>query len=256
MRRLLRFFFRLVGTLVLLAAILVGVAWLTFRNPLPETRPGPAADQLARQIEKSIDVAAWQKTGAVKWTFQGMHHLLWDRKRNFARVTWKGGHEVLVDLGQRRGVARVGGSVVEGEAGQKLVDKAWAIWANDSFWLNPLAKLFDDGVERSEGTLPDGKRVLLVRYGSGGVTPGDRYLWILAPDNRPEAMRMWVKIIPIGGVEMGWQGWTGLDTGAAVATRHPTRPLGIPLGKIDDLEAAETLDKLEPGPDPFAALAR
>ena len=35
------------------------------------------------------------------------------------------------------------------EDAQKAIDTAYAYWINDSFWLNPLVKLFDDGVERA-----------------------------------------------------------------------------------------------------------
>jgi hypothetical protein len=48
--------------------------------------------------------------------------------------------------------------------------KAWGSWINDWFWLVAQSKSFDAGTERS---VDEGR--LVVRYASGGVTPGDTY---------------------------------------------------------------------------------
>jgi hypothetical protein len=119
---------------------------------------------------------------------------------------------------------------------------AYAYWINDSFWLNPVVKLFDPGVERSLVELDDGRNALLVSYTSGGVTPGDAYLWIPGPGDLPEAWRMWVQIIPIGGIETTWEGWTELSTGAKISTQH--RGWGRLMTFITDVQGAETLEAL------------
>jgi len=132
------------------------------------------------------------------------------------------------------------------------LDTAWRRWINDSFWLNPVVKAFDEGVARSVARV-DGRDALLLQYRSGGVTPGDRYLWLLDENGLPRAWRMWVSIIPIGGLEASWEGWTRLSTGALVATRHQMGPKRM---EIRDVAGAETLSALVSGADPFAALTR
>ncbi len=131
---------------------------------------------------------------------------------------------------------------------------AYAAWINDSFWLNPVVKLRDEGVtvslvqvERAAGPA----RGRLVEYASGGLTPGDAYLWIVGDDGRPIAWQMWVSVLPIGGAEATWSGWTELDTGAWVSTAHAMGPVHVALTGV---AAAPTVGELEPGPDPFAAL--
>ncbi|MEO1268735.1 MAG: hypothetical protein AAFX99_11600, partial [Myxococcota bacterium] len=97
------------------------------------------------------------------------------------------------------------------------------------------------------------RRGLLVAFSEGGVTPGDSYLWLLDDNGRPTAWRMWVNIIPIPGVEISWEGWQQLSTGAWVASLHHSAIATLPLEAI---KGTATLAELEPGPDPFEALVR
>ena len=202
----------------------------------------------------AVNHPAWERTGAVRWTFRGNRHHLWDRERQLARVRWDD-VEVLVDLTTREGLAFRGGREVPEPKASKLVRKAWEAWINDSFWLNPISKLFDDGTVRGlvavEGGVRPPGRGLLVEYTSGGATPGDAYLWLVGPDGLPVRWKMWTSNIPIGGARASWEGWIELATGARVATAHK-----LAIGRVDleDVAGAATLEELEPGPDPFAAL--
>jgi hypothetical protein len=231
-----------------LGAGAVGLRW-SLSHSLPSAESGPAAEALADRMERAVDVDAWARTGAVRWTFRGHNRHLWDRQRHLARVQ-TGDQTVLIDLNSRRGRAWKGEQELSGAALDRALDGAWAAWCNDSFWLNPLAKLRDDGTARSS-TRVDGQDALLVHYASGGTTPGDRYLWLLGPDDQPTAWRMWVSIIPVPGLEASWEGWQQLSTGAWVATRHAIGPVELALTEV---AGAATLAELVPGSDPFVAL--
>jgi hypothetical protein len=89
-------------------------------------------------------------------------------------------------------------------------------------------KVFDPGTRRGIVILEDGSEGLLVSYTSGGVTPGDHYLWILEASGLPKAWRMWVNIIPIGGLEFGWTDWTAPE-GPRIARNHPSALFGVPI---------------------------
>lgn len=246
MRRLTRIALWILGVLTVVVVALV----LVLRHAPTATTPGPDAEALAQKMVRSVDDQAWARTGAVRWRFPGHGHL-WDRQRGLARVEWRH-NRVLLDVGSQKGRAwRDGVEVTDGAEKKKLLDKAYALFINDSFWLNPVVKAFDDGTTRSAGTV-DGKRAVAVAYASGGLTPGDKYLWILGDDARPIAWRLWVHILPISGLQISWEGWTRLATGAWVATSH--KALGLELVPITDVAGAATLRELEPN-DPFAPIS-
>lgn len=247
MKRFLRWTGVVAGVIV---AGLVAAALLA-HEPRPEGRSGAEADALARQLEGAVDVEAWERTGAVAWTFAGRNEHLWDRERGFARVRWDD-VEALLHAGGARGRAYRGGRQVQGEEAREILEDAHARWINDSFWLNPIAKLRDPGVTLSVVELEEGGDGLLVSYSSGGLTPGDAYLWMVGDDGLPRAWKMWVSIIPVGGVEATWEEWVTLSTGARVATRHEG-PLGIEV-RLTDVAGAESVGELVEGDDPFAPL--
>jgi hypothetical protein len=244
-----RRFWKIVAWVIGVAVVALIAAFVGLRHSATPTTPGPEAEALAQEMVRAVDGEAWNRTGAVRWKLQWRRHL-WDRQRGLARVEWRD-KRVLFDTGAKRGRAwKKDAEVTDPDERQKLIEQAWKWWINDSFWLNPVVKAFDDGTSRARGTV-GGKRALLVSYASGGVTPGDRYLWILGDDGRPVAWRLWVKIIPIPGAEFSWEGWTKLPTGAWVATSH--KQLGIDLVKVEEVAAGATLHDIEPS-DPFAPI--
>jgi hypothetical protein len=243
---------KVLGVLVLLAGGGLLALYVVLRHPPVPVTTGPAADALAHEVERAVNTEAWAKTRALSWrTREGREHL-WDRDRGYARVRFSG-NEVLIDLARRNGKAwSKGKEVSETAAQRKLLDTGYKWHINDSFWLNPLVKLFDEGVTRGVGTL-DSRRVLEVAYSSGGVTPGDRYQWILDENARPVAWRVWASVLAVKGMEFTWEDWIKLDTGAWVAQRHKT--LGILLVSETDIKAGANLKEIEHGADPFAAIA-
>lgn len=252
MARRKRRWLRWIGICTLIAVVGGGTMAAMANRPRPTGRAGPEADALARRIEQAVDRAAWERTGAVRWTFAGVNRHLWDRTRRLHRVRWDD-IEVLRSFDTGKGRAYELGKEVTGGRRDELLDSAYAKWANDSFWLNPLVKLFDEGVTRELIELEGGGQGLLISYSTGGVTPGDAYLWVLDRAGRPKYWRMWVSIIPIGGVKTSWEGWTELSTGAHISTLHAGTAFTLKVGPV---VAAETLAELEGETDPFLALVQ
>jgi len=235
---------------MLVGAIGVAAVGAALSNALPESVPGAAAEARTAMLEDAIHLEAWEQTGAISFVFAGHHRHLWDRKRGLHRLE-RGSTVVMYDLKTRTGKAWRADVPLEGSELRTAIDRAWMIWCNDTFWLNPLAKLRDPGVERGAVELPDGRSGLLVHYAQGGMTPGDRYLWILGEDGLPTAWRMWVSVVPIPGLEGSWEGWTTLSTGAVISTRHAFGPVDLWFSEV---AGAQTLSKLVGDVDPFSPI--
>lgn len=236
--------------LLVAAPVIFTLGFKMISKPKPQGQPGPAADELAMKMMRAVNHQAWEATGAVSWNFGNRQEHLWDRKRHLALVRWEK-NEVWINLSNRTGKAVKEGKVLSEKKARKLLDQAWSHWANDSFWLNPVSKAFDEGVERSLVETESEGPALMVSYTKGGDTPGDAYLWYLDQAGLPVRWQMWVTIIPVGGAEATWENWTTLDTGVKVSQKHE-----LPVFTLEllDIKAASTLEELVPGPDPFAEI--
>jgi hypothetical protein len=245
-----RRFLRWLG-LIAIALIFGGlITWVVLNKPRPRGVTDPEAELIAKELLRAVNAPAWNETGAVRFTFRNHHHL-WDRQRNYDRVEW-GKRKVLLRITDQTGRAWENGVETDGERASELVRDAYAQWVNDSFWLNPVVKIFDRGVARSIVREDDGTH-LLVEYASGGLTPGDAYLWSPGTDGSPPyAWRIWAQRLPIGGLSATWEGWIDLSTGAKVSTLHRIGPFTL---EIKDVAGASSLSKLLNGAaDPFADL--
>lgn len=217
---------RILWAIVLVVGILlVGAVafYLLLDLPRPEGVADDEADRLARRVQDALGQDAWGGVERISWRFAGKRAHTWSRCTGQAWVSWAG-HEVRLDLGAGSGEVLSKGP----GASTELIDEAHKHFINDAFWLNPVSTFFDEGVTRSRVALtPDeaqalGAReeALLITYGSGGRTPGDAYLWLLGEDYRPVGWRMWVSIIPIGGLKATWERWEPVESGAEISRLH------------------------------------
>ncbi len=210
---------RILLGLLILVLLLVVVVRLTVHESRPEIKEGANADAVAQKILSAVDKPAWDTLNYVQWTFPRGHSYIWDRPNNNAVVKWDD-YEVHLNMDEVDGRAWQNGEELSEGAKSKAIQKAWSFWCNDSFWFSAPFKLFDPGTERNIAVDKDGKEGLLISYASGGVTPGDQYLWYYDDQGMPTGYKMWVKIIPIGGVYASWTDWTTLAGYAKVATKH------------------------------------
>jgi len=218
--------------------LLLGLLMVLFNEQKPEGEEGRKAEAMADKMLEAINYQAWSETGAIEWDFGGRHQHIWDKNRHFVQVTWQG-NVVQIDINKRVGIVRESENGMTNAEKSKLCRKAWSYWANDSFWLNPVAKVRDDGTSRSLVNY-EGEEALMITYDRGGVTPGDSYLWFLQEDGLPYKWKMWVSIIPIGGVSTTWDDWIELATAAKVATNHRN----LLTLKLSNIRAAKNLEQL------------
>ena len=234
---------------IVTAVIVLGTAgYLAVDEARPAGTPGPAAEKLADKMLEAVNYTGWDTLKAVKWSFREAHHYVWDKERNFVEVRWDE-NRVIFTPSSQRGIAYDQEQRVDSTRNQELVNTAWEYFANDSFWLAAPFKIRDPGTKRS---LVKGEygEALLVEYASGGVTPGDAYLWILDGNGLPLRWKMWVKIIPIGGMEFTWEGWADHTNEVKIASKHK----GILSLEITGIKTSNRLEDLAEGKDPFTEL--
>ncbi|MEQ8704810.1 MAG: hypothetical protein RIC19_12865 [Phaeodactylibacter sp.] len=237
--------------IIFAALILIAlVAGWSAHEPRPQGAPGPEADALARKMQQAVNIEAWNDTRFLSWSFPGGHDYVWDKQAGLVQVKW-GGTEVLLRTDGPSGKAWANQQPLQGGAADEAIQEAWGYFCNDSFWLNAPAKAFDPGTNRKLVTTKEGEKALLISYESGGVTPGDAYLWHLDKDGMPVRYEMWVSIIPIGGLDATWESWANLSTGAKVATVHD---LGIYKMGLSNVKGGNTLADIGLEVYPFEAL--
>lgn len=237
--------------LVFAALLLIGLAaaWIA-HEPRPEGTSNAEADEMARKMQQAVNIEAWENTRLVRWSFPGGHDYVWDKKSGLVEVKW-GNTEVLLRTSGSSGKAWKNQQPLKGAAAEEAIQKAWGYFCNDSFWLNAPAKAFDPGTTRKVVLTEDGQKALMVTYESGGVTPGDTYLWHLGADGKPDRYEMWVSIIPIGGLDASWENWTALTTGAQIATAHD---LGFYKMELTNVQGGNRLEDIGLEAYPFEAL--
>jgi len=221
--------------LILVFAATYGMLYVAYNKPLPQGKPGVAADSLASRMLKSINYQAYSDTRYIEWDFkEGAHRYKWDKQLGIVRVEWEN-YRVLVNLNYpEKSSVFDNNSQVEGDVRIKVIENAVSMFNNDSFWLVAPFKVYDSGTERSLVTLKDGSDGLLITYTSGGTTPGDSYLWILDSKGFPKSFRMWVDIIPVGGLEATWADWQIMKSGVFLPTSHQLGPMDF---KIENVKA-------------------
>lgn len=235
---------KVILSIVLVIVLIISVFYFATNESKPELKIETVAeaDELAHKMLRAIDIEAWDTTKIVQWSFKSLHHYIWDKKNNKVQVKWNE-YDVRLNLDDRSKykVYVDDKKLTEPKESLELSIDAWEYFCNDSFWLNAPAKVFDPGTKRHV-VIDEGKKALMVTYESGGVTPGDAYLWFLDGNFRPYKYKMWVSIIPIGGTESTWSKWEQLSTGAMVATEREMAVLKI---LIKNLKSAQSLEELE-----------
>ena len=214
--------------LILLISLLPLVVFAYTSKKVPEGHSPKEADTLALEVMNNLNLSAWQKTNLVKWELFG-HQYQWFKNKDSIVVKWKK-YEAFVNLNQATGEVYEKGELVENN--KELIEKAIKNFNNDSFWLSAHYKMLDPGTSREIVDLKKGKVGLKVFYASGGSTPGDTFLWIIE-DGKPVAFKMWVSIIPFGGLKAKWKKWTVTKTGATFALSHKVLFVNV---KIKNLE--------------------
>ena len=178
----------------------------------------PKADALANQVLKAIKHEAYKNTRYLEWSFGGRRHFKWDKQQHIVDVSWDSIRVNLHPNNLEKSLVYINDSQQKA-TDSTLVKRAWDIFNNDSFWLVAPHKLFDNGTIRTIKKVDD-KDALLVKYTTGGSTPGDSYLWILDDNYIPKSYKMYVPSMKMNGVTSTWEDWITTESGTLLPTNH------------------------------------
>ncbi len=220
--------------LLLLITLGVGLTYLFFDKPLPRGESGFEAEALATKMLSTLNKSAWDSTRVLKWNFKDLHTYVWDKQQNYVQVSW-GNKEALLNLNVGEWEKSKAFEDKKEHVGDKrgsLLGEAYSYFCNDSFWLIAPFKVNDVGTKRQLIADKNEGASLLVSYSSGGVTPGDTYQWFFDETGLPIYYKMWVSIIPIGGVKATWEDWQITETGAKLSLRHQLGPLSLEMNDV------------------------
>jgi hypothetical protein len=178
-------------------------------KPTPQypIAPEETANALARKVFLASGGDKLSEVAQLNFTFvyyQGEQKIFdaahkFDLKNYRARATWtdrKGSkRDGVIDIKPKTGTGTIDGVAVTGEAQTELVNKIYARWINDAYWLLMPLKLLDPGVnlEKEANKTVEGKeyKILKMTFGVVGLTPGDTYwLYINPQTNRIERWDM------------------------------------------------------------------
>lgn len=159
-------------------------------------------DEAARALATKVMQAMggrenWEKTTELAFDFvvesEGKEVTrrshVWNRATNSYALNWKGNQDgktyrlEFSDIYQKTGQVWIDDQIPPDSTRQQLLERGYALFINDTYWLIMPFKLFDPGVKLHEAPVENKNgvayRVLHVSFENVGLTPGDQYwLWI------------------------------------------------------------------------------
>ncbi len=200
----------------------VSLAFAAACTSIPDGQEGPAAEKRLDDMLEAVNVRAWEEnTAAISFQFRDKHRIFYDKKRGLMEASWGSGADerrVQWDKDWKRVEVRAAGKVVPAGADREdAVKKAAAAFVNDVYWFCPLFQLRSPGAKRM--LLPDNS--LRVTFMSGGITPGDSYVFRAGDDNVLSEMNMWVSALKYyPGGKATFTDYVTTETGLKIAKTH------------------------------------
>lgn len=206
------------------------------------THSDPRAVALADQVMEALGGrAAWDATRCIEWTFAGKRKLLWDKWTGDFRLD-DGNKVVLMNVGTGQGRVFEGGVELtrDPDKTRELLDGAYRIWVNDSYWMFAPYKLKDSGVTLTLAgvrALPDGRLadVLRLEFEGVGVTPDNAYeMWVERDTRRVEQWTYFKRRDdPEPAMTTPWAGWKRYG-GIWLASDHGKGPATTDIAVFDE----------------------
>lgn len=248
------------------SALVTGTALLlSVLAALPAAAQPTAADIAGQVMQALGGQEAWDNTRFLRFTFAGRRTHHWDKHTGRHRLEGQSpegqAYVVLHNLDTREGEAWLDGKKADEAAAKEWLERAYAAWINDTYWLLMPYKLQDPGVnltyegaEQVEGITYD---KLHLSFGNVGLTPGDEYwAWI---NRDTHLMDRWAYLLQAQPGQARateptawrWQGWQKYGNILLAPTRAQVS--GDRKLELTDIAVFDTLpDSVFTSPEPVA----
>ncbi|OAQ38571.1 hypothetical protein A5893_14235 [Pedobacter psychrophilus] len=165
----------------------------------------PNKDVVLEKVWKAVGgKSAFEKSRYLEFTFApirqgnqsaGRHHI-WDRYTGDYRFesTADNGTKtvVLFNVNNKKGKAYENGNLLPDSTSNKIINRAYAAYINDSYWLMSPLKLQDEGVntqlEDNQEINNQTCNVIHLNFDKVGLTPGDQY-WMYVNEKTGEIIQ-------------------------------------------------------------------
>jgi len=182
---------RFLHGMIVLSAIMLLSCSSTVQQQNVDNAPAPGFN-LAGSDAKAVAIADevmkklggrenWDKTRYITWRFFGRRLHVWDKWTGNARIE-SGKLIILMNLNTKSGRAwQDGQEITHPDSLKKELEKGYAFWVNDSYWVFMPYKLKDSGVTlkyHGEGKMADSSAadILALTFENVGLTPQNKYL--------------------------------------------------------------------------------
>lgn len=183
---------------------------------------------------------AWRTTRYVSWNFFEVRRHYWDRQTGDVRIE-SNDVVILMNLETKKGrVQKAGAELTDPIELASYLERGYAWWVNDSYWMFMPYKLRDPGVHLAYGgekKLEDGRMtdVLSMTFDAVGLTPQNKYDVFVSKEN--DLVVAWAYYPDRNDAEpkflSQWNGWQRFGK-IMLATDHGQ-------GKNWDIRVPETL---------------
>lgn len=228
-----------------------------------EAASDPKAVALADEVMRALGGRErWDALPGLRWTFgssmndtvRASRRHAWNKHTGWHRVegrTAAGDAYVFIhNLNTGEGRAWMNGAAVEGDSLKNLLERAKALWVNDTYWLLMPYKLGDPGVTLAlDGEHRDGARAwdrLALSFAGVGLTPGDRY-WVYV-NRATKRIERWDMVLQGSAPPprtYTWEGWEQ-HGGLWFPTAHRDGPRIVFTNEIEAVTAFGPKEFLEP----------
>jgi hypothetical protein len=219
------------GLLILAGVLAIAffvLRW-SFSEKIPQGIKGAKATELAVKMLDALNADSLKNTDSISWNFRDTNFYNWRLQTDSVTVNWDNYRVELSTLNPSMGNAFENENLIEDvEDRQEALDYALSNFNNDSFWLIAPYKVMDPGAQLEWIS----ENELLVRYTSGGSTPGDVYVWQLEDNHLPVSFKMWVGIIPLDAIDANWNNWKTTPQGFKLPESRSLYGFDIPIKDV------------------------